>query len=84
MDLKRPNDLPYPKGYKPTNWVKEVVGQIYRGPAPTWGEDKICEFRCIGYNPDNGFWFENLSDPTDLRNTSERAINRTYHPKREY
>ncbi len=34
---------------------------------------------CTSYDPRIGFWMENVADPLDRRNVSERAIGRTFH-----
>ncbi len=70
-------DYAGPEVYQTTEWVREVVGKRYRG---AWGEG---EYECTGYDRRCGFWMQNINDPTDLRNVSERAIDRTYHRIRE-
>jgi hypothetical protein len=37
-------------------------------------------YLCDSWEENAGYWMTNTSDPTDRRNVSERAINRTYHP----
>lgn len=64
--------------YEPSEWVKEVVGKLYKG---SFSEGT---YQCTGYDPKAGFWMKNVDDPTDIRNVSERAIDRTYHRIRVY
>lgn len=63
--------------YQPSEWVQHVVGKRYAG---AWGEGV---YECTGYDPRCGFWMQNINDGADLRNVSERAIDRTYHRIRE-
>lgn len=67
-----PEALPYPPGYTPSEWVASVVGGTYR----TWGEQS---YVCIGYDRRFGFWMQDVADPHNFTNVSERAIGRTYH-----
>ena len=63
----------YPADYTPTGWVRQVVGELYRGSGAM--------FRCIAYNPSHGFWMlpEDASSTDTLHDVSERAIGRTFH-----
>lgn len=75
------SERPYPPGYQPTDWVKSVVGQRYRGmdcytqgwPTRIW--------LCTGYDPACGFWMQTNDDMGPPRETciSERAVDRTWH-----
>lgn len=67
--------IPYPKDYTPTDWVKYVVNSKYKAWADVEHE-RI--WICIGYDPNSGFWMENLSTK-ELKNISERAIDKTWH-----
>lgn len=60
--------------YNPTDWVLRVVG----GRFTSWEEGSPV-YRCIGYDPHNGFWMQRVEDPDHKRNISERAIGRNYH-----
>ena len=64
------NRIPYPTNYIPTSWVKSVINNEYRSSGII--------YKCIGYDPECGFWME---DPNtkELKNISERAIDRTFH-----
>jgi hypothetical protein len=62
--------------YVPSEWVNSVVGQKYRCNFLFEG----CIFNCIGYDPRAGFWMQQVDNPLHIRNISERAIGRTYHP----
>jgi hypothetical protein len=64
--------------YHPSEWVKSVVGQKYRCPV-LFGSGV---FTCTGYDPRAGFWMQDEANPSNVRNISERAIGRTYHPIR--
>lgn len=57
--------------HEPSKWVKQVVGAFYDGTEGV--------YECVGYDPRSGFWMRNLDNPDDLRNVSERAINRTFN-----
>lgn len=64
-------DYEGPDVYEPSDWVKQVVGKKYRTL------DGL--FECTGYDPRCGFWMQSTERELDLRNVSERAIDRTYH-----
>lgn len=53
-------------------WSEQVVGRRYRNPEGN-------TYACTEYDPRIGFWMENVANPSDRRNVSERAIDRTYH-----
>jgi len=36
-------------------------------------------YKCVSYDPKIGYWMQNVDDPKDRRNVSERAIGRTFH-----
>lgn len=67
------DDYSGPELYEPSEWVQHVVGRRYYGAF----NDGI--FLCTGYDVRAGFWMRNVEDPLDLRNVSERAIDRTYN-----
>lgn len=48
-----------------------TVGHTFR----FFGEVYFCE----SYDPATGYWMKHTNNSTDLRNVSERAINRTFH-----
>jgi len=49
-----------------------TVGRFFKSSASV--------YYCTSYDPRNGFWMENVSDPLDRRNVSERAIGSTFQP----
>ena len=54
-----------------------VVGHNFGGTNNTTLKTAI--YYCDSYDPAQGFWMTNISDPSDRKNVSERAIGRTYH-----
>ncbi len=62
--------IPYPSDYTPTDWVKTVVNSKYKSFNAI--------YICIGYDFTCGFWMENI-ETKELKNVSERAIDRTFH-----
>jgi hypothetical protein len=52
-----------------------VIGQFYTGW--TTGQQQI--YYCDCWVQNAGYWMTNVRDPSDRRNISERAIDRTYH-----
>jgi hypothetical protein len=57
-------------------WPNAVIGKKYK----SW-DGKI--YLCDSYEWNMGFWMTDVSDPTNRRNVSERAIGRTFHAIRE-
>jgi hypothetical protein len=55
----------------------EVVGKRFRA-WDTRGLESATYY-CDSYDPRIGYWMTNEADPTDRKNVSERAINRTFH-----
>lgn len=41
-------------------------------------------YYCDSYDPSCGFWMTNINDPTERKNVSEQAINRTFHEIRSF
>ncbi len=64
--------------YDPSEWVIEVMGLLWRVRSWTSPYD-FRIYRCLGRDPRNGFWMQNIHDPSDMHNISERAINRTWY-----
>lgn len=62
-------EKPWPPNYNPTDWVRSVVGNRFRG----WDGRT---YKCTAYDPNSGFWM--LAEDR-VANISERAIGRTYH-----
>lgn len=62
-------EKPWPSDYRPTDWVKSIVGRQFRG----WDGRT---YECTAYDPNSGFW---MASEDRLANISERAIGRTYH-----
>lgn len=56
-------------------WVDSVVGKFYHASF----DDKI--HKVTSHEPGLGFWIEDTTDPTNRRNVSERAIDRTLHER---
>ena len=54
-----------------TDWVRETVGQRYKGP-----DRKV--FFCDSYDSRWGFWMTEETDHTNRRNVSVRAIGGVY------
>lgn len=56
-----------------SDFVNQTVGKYYQGPFADG------TFLCTGYDIRAGFWMQDINNPNNLRNVSERAIGRTYH-----
>ncbi len=54
----------------------QVVGKKFRA----W-DGRV--YLCDSYDPSCGFWMQDVDDPSNRRNVSERAIGRTFHEVRE-
>lgn len=52
-----------------------VVGRYFAGHND--GQTQI--YFCSSYDTSIGYWLDNVNDPADRRNVSDRAIDRTYH-----
>jgi len=70
--------------YKPSEWVLRVVGSVLQSYDWTGKVEGPVFYECDGYDPRHGFWLRNLRDPEDVRNVSERAIDRTFHTIHSY
>ncbi len=67
--------------YEPSDFVKHVVGGLYRAIDCQIHDLPIRRWVCFGYDPRSGFWMrsdDDLGSPK-VTNVSERAVNRTFH-----
>jgi hypothetical protein len=53
-----------------------TVGGHYAGHS--LGHNSVQIYFCDSYDPRQGYWLTNVTDPTDRKNVSERAIDRTF------
>jgi len=63
----------------PSHWA---LGHFF-GFMP-FDKSEVQTYYCDSWVNNMGFWMTNVNDPTDRRNVSERAPDRTYHGIRNY
>jgi len=69
-----------PDAYEPTDYVREVMSERWRGWHASGGKDVMRIWECFGFDPRAGYWMRTVDDgPVETTNISYRAIDVNWH-----